>query len=922
MQIRVLLCLFLTFCAVVSCIAQTGITVTGIVADEQTGRPLLGATVANLASEVEVLSDLDGVYRLEAQDGDELRVSYPGYESQTVLTDGRAEYNVLLRLEVEDDVVEVGTRGQVRTEIDRPVPIDVIPQRELALTGQTDLGQQVQFTSPTFNSAKYAINGTTNYADPATLRGMQPDQTLVLINGKRRHQFSALNLNVAPGLGTVITDLNAIPTAALRRVEVLRDGAAAQYGSDAIAGAINLVLEDQVNRGTFRSTIGQYGEGDGETFKNSLNYGLPVGKPGGFFNFTLEHFTFAGTDRSDTYTGALYPAVPDFYEATGPTPDFPYLTNNPRRDRGVYPDDEFRVGVYGSNPNDTYQAFGNFRLPFNDQWSFYSFGGYSKKNIVAEGFFRSPSNRAQGTLEIFPDGFTPSLPGSAIDYSGVAGISRKLPGSWEFDVSYSYGHNELELFNLGSVNPALGILSPTDFEVGQFNFSQQIIDAGVQRNFGSTNTFDNVNLAFGVQYRTDDFEVDRGSEASYARTLVDTIPPVNGKAVGSSGRPGIGIDDENELDRSNFAAYLDTELDITDRFLVAPALRFEDYSDFGAALSGRLALRYSLTDRVAVRGSYNRGFRAPSLAQIGNKVNTTTVQNNEFSVTKQVASDEPGLEELGVDEPTAELSNNYNLGFTSQFADGNLILTLDAYQIDIDDRIVISERIRARDYPAVARAFPGTAEIRFFTNAISTQTRGLDLVAKYRVNLENEHRLNLSAALGLNQTEVVGRAETPEGILAGADDQFRDLQLFGQTAEELFEVAQPRQKLILLADYQLRKVGFTARVTHFGNVKASSAGLSGVDDNVTCPEDGPCVQTFAAKTVTDLSVNASLSRNLILTLGSNNVFDVYPDKYNNFRDGSIGEAGSYANGQVPYSRNSNQFGFSGAYYFLMATLEF
>ncbi len=894
--------------------------ITGTVTDGETSDPLIGASVLVVGTSVGTVTDIDGQFSLEATAGDVLLVSYTGYEPQEVKVDGRTTYAITLRTGVSlDEVTVVGSRGKPRTDVERPVPVDVVSLEELASTGQTDLGQMVQFTSPSFNSAKYGVNGTTNYADPATLRGMSPDQSLVLIGGKRRHQFSTINLNVAPGLGTVVTDLNSIPSFATKRIEILRDGAAAQYGSDAIAGIVNLVLQDQVNQGTFQSTAGIMQEGDGITFKNSINYGFDLGKEGSFLNFTLEHFSFSGTNRSDTYTGSLYPEAPEDYDVTGPTPDYPYLTKDPRAERNVYPDSAFVVGNYGSNENETYQAFANASFPITDEVNVYAFGGYSRKDITAYGFFREPANASRAVLEVFPDGYVPILPGSAIDYSTVVGVNRRLTDAWNLDASYSIGHNELEQFNNNSTNPSLGAATPTEFRVGQYNFTQQIADASVSRNLGEVAGLAGLNLAFGAQYRRDGFEVEAGSEGSYA---VGPLAAEDGKDIGSSARPGIAPEDVFPLSRSNVGVYADVEIDITDQLLVAPALRYENYSDFGGNLSGKLAARYKLTEQFGVRGSYNRGFRAPSLQQIGNRVNTSTVQNGEIVITKQVSSEDARLAQLGVEEPRAEISNNYNVGLTFEADNGAFLVTVDAFQIDIDDRIVIAERLGTEEYPAVNALFPDASEIRFFTNQISTQTRGIDIVASYVRSFDNDQRVNLSLAGAFNRTRVQDQRPTPPEILAGASAENQDLQLLGQTATELIEVAQPREKILLTTAYTRGRFGATARVSYFGNVQAFSTGLSAEDDNVNCDGSDRCVQTFAAKAVTDLSVNIAFNDDFGLALGSNNLFDVYPDKYNNTRDGFVGQAGSYANGQIPYSRNSNQFGFNGRYYYLTATLNF
>ncbi|MEY2942306.1 MAG: hypothetical protein RLY97_320, partial [Pseudomonadota bacterium] len=608
-------------------------------------------------------------------------------------------------------ITVIGSRGKPRSDVNRPVPVDIVSTAELRATGQTDLGQQIQFTSPSFNSAKYGVNGATNFADPASLRGMAPDQVLLLVNGHRRHQFSALNLNVSPGLGTVVSDLNSIPSTAVKRIEVLRDGAAAQYGSDAIAGIVNLTLNDADHGGSVSLTSGIHKAGDGFTVKAAVNQGLKLGGNGGFLNYTLEYFAFDGTNRSDPYNGVLYPATPATYATTGPTAAFPYTTANPRTDRNVYPQGDFVVGNYGANRNRTYQAFLNSELPVSDTVTAYLFGGYSRKDIRAFGFFRAPATTANSSLSIFPDGYVPILPGTSIDYSVNGGLKTELSG-WKIDLAYGYGHNHLDQRALNTVNASLGSASPTEFYVGRTVFSQQVVDLTGSKDLGAVGGINDLNLAMGAQWRRDNFQVLQGDPASYA------IGPLalTGKAAGANGRPGYAPADENNLSRRNIAAYIDLEADISDALLLTTALRYENYSDFGGNVSGKLAMRYKLTGGLALRGSYNRGFRAPSLAQIGNRVTTSTVQNNVITQTKQISSDDPRLALLGVPAPKAEISDDFGAGFTGDL--GKVTFTVDAFQINIKDRIAITDTITTANFPAVTALFPGVKEIRFFTNQI------------------------------------------------------------------------------------------------------------------------------------------------------------------------------------------------------------
>lgn len=810
-------------------------------------------------------------------------------------------------------ITVIGSRGKPRTDVERPVAVDVVSAVELRTTGQTDLGQQVQFTSPSFNSSKFGVNGATNFADPASLRGMSPDQVLVLVNGKRRHQFSALNLNVSPGLGTVVTDLNSIPSAAIERIEVLRDGAAAQYGSDAIAGVINLTLNNASEGGSINVTSGINKEGDGYTIKTALNHGFKLGNSGGFINYTLEYFGADGTNRSDPYDGVLYPTAPSPY--TGPTATFPYTTATPRTDRGVYPQGAFVVGNYGSNRNRTYQAFVNSEVPLSDAVTAYLFGGYSRKNIQAYGFFRAPATFANSNLTIFPDGYVPILPGRSVDWSVNGGVKGEL-GGWDVDLSYGFGHNHLDQWAKNTVNASLGAASPTSFYVGRTEFNQQVVELTGAKDFDSVLGMESLNVAMGLQWRRDNFQVHRGDPASYA------IGPLtlSGKAAGANGRPGYAPQDENDLSRRNIGAFVDVEADVTDRLLLTAALRYENYSDFGGNVSGKFAGRFKLSDSLGLRASYNRGFRAPSLAQIGNRVNTSTVQNGLILQTQQISSDDVRLARLGVPDPKAEISDSFAGGITGDF--GQLTITLDAFQINIKDRIAITDGILVANFPAVAAQFPGVREIRFFTNQIDTRTRGVDLVATYRLPLGGDNKLSMTLAGSHAQTKVLRQRSTPAALIAGASAANQALPLVGLTAIELIEVAQPQTKVLFSANADFGDVTLGTRASYFGSVKAFSTGLSASDQNVTCNSANRCVQTFAGKALFDLNLTYRFSDTFSVTAGGNNIFDTYPDKWNARRFGAVGEAASYSNGQTPYTRNAGQFGFNGAYYYLTANVNF
>ena len=916
--------------------AMAPIPVSGRVVDER-GAGMPGVTVLEQNTTNGTGTDGDGRFSLKVQPGAILVVSAVGYKTQQLVVGTRASFEVRMAPSATDlgDVTVVGSRGLPRTDVERPMPVDVLNAKELQLTGQTDLGQQVQFNSPSFNSAKTGVNGVANYADPASLRGLSPDQVLVLVDGKRRHQFSALNLNVTVGSGTVVTDLNAIPSLAIERIEVLRDGAAAQYGSDAIAGVINLGLNKSTGVATVKTQFGLTQEGDGKQYLAGANYGVKLGKDNpGYLNFTLQYQHQGQTNRSDNYVGGIYtpfPALPGQPTATQIENE-----NKARAAAGnVYPavGQPLKVGVYGSNQADIYQGFYNLGVPLGGSgWSVYSFGGYSRKDILAYGFFRNAQPNNVNYSPVQPNGYLPELPGRSDDYSAVVGLNRKVAGGWNLDFSTGYGYNYLDLFANKTANPSMGTASPTDFYVGRSAFGQSTSEVNVSRNYTGLLGTKSFNIAFGSQFRVDQFILEKGSPESYfvgplaGATAPGVTPARTAKATGSSGRPGIAPEDETNVTRRNVGVYVDLESDITERLLLTTALRYENYSDFGSNLSGKFAGRFKITEGISLRGSINRGFRAPSLQQTFNSVSTSTVQGGVIVQTKQLRNNDERLNPLGVADPKAETSWNYSVGVAAKVSDA-LLFTLDAYQIDITDRIINSERIIKSNVKALQTpAFANINEIRFFTNAIDTRTRGVDLVSTYKTEFSERSRLSASLALTFNETNISRFGDTPAALQAGTTAK---VLLIDTVSIGLIERAQPRQKILLSATYTYGKFSLTPRATYFGAVVAydKPANIPDVPAKAATPTTpatpfipGRYVkhisQEFGGKTIFDLSLVYTPVRAVSLTVGANNFTNVYPDKVDASR------FLSYSNGEIPYSRNVAQFGFNGAYYYTNATFTF
>jgi iron complex outermembrane receptor protein len=872
------------------------------------GEAIPGVSVLVKGTSRGTVTNNDGEFNIFAKEGDILILSFVGFEKQEVkITSANQAITIIMKEDISQlgEVVVVGSRSTVaRTNVERPVPVDVISAKELQTTGQTELGQQVQFMSPSFNSAKNGINGVANYADPASLKGLSPDQMLILIDGKRRHQFAALNSNVTVGKGTVVTDMNSIPSLALERMEILRDGAAAQYGSDAIAGIANMVLKKSVNNGTALIQYGITSKGDGGGYTVGLNYGFSLGKKASL-NITGSYQDVKGTDRSDPYNpqpagaGGTYTGIYTNVAAT----DQALLKSRGYWGDGTY--GSFRPTTYGSNAMKSGQVFYNLDVPLSQKLSLYSFGGFSNKDVFAQAFLRTALPTGGTTNpDLYPDGYVPQLPGTSVDVSYLVGLKYKSSRGWNWDFSTGYGKNYLDQSAKNSSNASLGASSPKDFYIGRIGFGQSLTEINTSKTMLGVMGTKSLSLAFGGQYRVDNFTLATGDEASYQ---VGPLAATRNKTPGSQGRVGIDKADITDKNRSNVGLYVDIESDITNRFLLAGALRYENYSDFGSNISGKLATRLKITEDFAIRGSINKGFRAPLLQQIANAATTSTVQNGVIRSTKQLPSDDIRLAKIGIEDPKPETSWNYNLGITAKLG-ANFLFTVDAYQIDITDRIIVTENLNVNNIIALKNNFTGFQEITFFTNAINTGTKGIDVVASYKQALGARSKLTASVALTVNRTEITSVKATPAALQL---DTKAPILLIDTVSRALIETSQPHSKVLISVGYQIGKLSLNLRSSYFGEVTAWEK----LSRPVTGTSNLHQSQTFGGKNLFDASVVYSLNKFLTITVGGNNITDVYPDKVNsNYL--------SYSNGQVPYSRNVNQFGFNGSYYYGNLMIKF
>ncbi|TGD81152.1 TonB-dependent receptor [Hymenobacter wooponensis] len=893
------------------------ITVTGRVTNAA-GQSQPGVTVLERGTTNGTSTDADGRFSLSVSPAATLVVSAIGSTTQQIPVSGRTTVDVRLadNETTLNEVVVTGSRAaEGRSNILTTSPVDVISAREIKAYAQTDVTQILTYIAPSFQSTRQTVTDGTDFVDPATLRGLGPDQVLVLVNGKRRHTSALVNINGTPGRGSVGTDMNVIPPAAIKRIEVLREGAAAQYGSDAIAGVINIQLKDDTTGVQASSTVGQTYEGDGELVQADANVGIGLGGRG-FLDLSGQFSNRSYVDRSGRDTAPL------IYLGTT-TGNYPSGLSDDQK-RALKAQDDALVAERGFNRRDirvgssdvrTYGTFLNagYTLAPSIGLEAYVAGGLTRRTGRAGALYRLPSQVLQNDPSIYPNGFLPFINSTVDDASIITGIRGNVLG-FAADLSNTYGRNSLRYELENTLNASLQN-SPTSFYAGTLVFQQNTVNLGFSRKFTSVPVISTLNVAFGGEFRVDNFQIKPGEEGSYAAGT----RTVNGAraAFGAQGFPGYRPADATDRTRTNVAGYIDLESDITEQLLVSVAGRAERYSDFGSNVSGKLAARYSLTPDVALRGAISNGFRAPSLQQRYFTNSSTQFTSGELRDVLTTNNDDPITRAFGIGSLKQETSNNYSLGLTARLL-RNITLTVDAYQIDIDDRIVLSSQF-SRSTDAVAAILNANQRpnqnpvqgVQFFANAVNTRTRGIDIVANQRLTLSADSRLTLTAAANFNETNV--RSFNSSEFI----DNNASLQntLFDRAQRARLENGQPRSKINLSADYGYKIFSVNVRTVRFGEIQTKDAN----------PDRSYIDQTFSAKWVTDLVLSAQVLKQVGVSIGVNNLFDVYPDRLyqdpnNNEQSLNYTTLDATNRGRFPYS--SNQFGYSGGFYFGRVNVSF
>jgi iron complex outermembrane receptor protein len=853
--------------ATVPALSAQGSAITGRVRDASSAAPLPGALISALGSQRTTTSREDGTYRLAVNAGRYVvrvnRIGYaPALDTVTVtagatVTQDFALVSAPLGL---DHVVVTGTRAADRTVLEAPVPIDVFSEADIRETGRTETSQVIQMLAPSINFPRPSVNDGTDHVRPATLRGLGPDQTLVLVNGKRRHTTALVHVNQSVGRGSTSVDLNAIPVSAIERIEILRDGAAAQYGSDAIAGVINIILKSGVQTSLsssvgrslseFEGLGGRASYDDGRVVHVDGNFGRTI-REDGFIHVSGEFRDRQRTNRTrvDTTVQCVAGDV-----RCSEIPDGTSIYDEGKRQSWAGDSESRDVGF-----------FLNSEIPLSADVRLYGFGGYGVRDGLAAGFFRRSSDD-RTVRGLYPNGFLPLIASDIRDGSLALG-ARGTARNWNWDVGGVFGANSFEFNIEQTANVSLGTATPTEFYAGALRLYQAGANVDVSRHFPAT-ALGALNVAFGVDARQDGYKIERGDDASYA---AGNVPILDGPNAGKPAPPftqvfpGFRPVDEADATRTNVGAYIDLEATPVRQLVLATAGRVEHYSDFGSTADGKFAARLELVRNLALRGAVQTGFRAPSLGQshfssvATNFVNVNGV-NTPFEIrTFAVGSD--GARLLGATDLKPEQSVNLSAGITAR-AGNNLSVSADYYDIAIDDRIVLSGNFI---HPSVRQllednGIPGVSGARYFTNAIDTRTRGLDIVLHYGVELGQAGLLRFTGGYNQNETEVTRVSETPSQLAAVST------ALFDRVQRALFERGQPKNSVRLAVDHVYRRLSSSIHASRFGSFTVFQAATNGAQD-----------QTFGAQWVADVALSYTVAGGVDLTVGANNVLDSYPD---------------------------------------------
>ncbi|MFX0557090.1 TonB-dependent receptor [Maribacter sp. CXY002] len=848
-------------------------SVTGKITDDN-GAPLAGVNIVEKGTPNGTTTDFDGNYSIDVSDNAVLVYSYIGFSTVEKAVAGQAVVNVQLSEGVKlDEFIVVGSRTAPRSNTDTPLPVDVVGVKELTSTGQVTFDKALQYRIPSFNTVQTPVNDATSLLDPYEIRNMGPSRTLILINGKRKNLSALLYTQTSPGRGETGADISAIPTDAIKRVEILRDGASAQYGSDAIAGVMNIILKDSPNDGSATIRTGITSEGDGEMFGVAINNGSEIGDDKGFVNYTVDFSKVNLANRPGTVNAA------------GEAGDFGADIADVQEFLSRRPD----AGNINGSPETAAAKFSvNFGYDLSENSSLYANAAYVYKSVNSFANYRTPYWR---TVDDFPyladffpgnnpntaggyDGYVPTFEGLLSDYNGTVGFKSTI-NDWNIDASFTTGGN-LQTYKVNNSHNRNVVYSPStwvdtngngsidDGEVTEGSQlyrenSQQSFDPGgtkFSHNVGNIDISrilsDKVSIGIGAEFRTETFEVIEGELASYDGGGADSFA-------------GASPQNSGKFNRYNIGGYFSLDYDVTDAFLLSGTIRTENYSDFGNAFVYKFSSRYKVSDEFTLRGSISSGFRAPTLHQIyTQKAQYSFVPGQGIQVGGLINNVSTQAKLLGIESLDAETSTNFTVGFGGKIAN-NFSYTLDYYNIAVKDRIVLGSEIGpsgdATNPLDILLANNNLSDVSFFSNAIDTKTSGIDVVLAYKNIIigEGELDLNLSGNYTIQNKRDGAVKDVP--LVANSGQS-----VVNETQEALFFTSRPVTKWILGANYNINKFGLSLNNTFFGKTTFQQQGLS-----------ADLFTEFTPKIVTDLGVNFNATDKFTIALNINNILNVLPE---------------------------------------------
>ncbi|MEB8329203.1 TonB-dependent receptor [Flavobacteriaceae bacterium KMM 6897] len=848
-------------------------TVSGTVKDDA-GLPLAGVNIVEKGTSNGTSSNFDGNYEISVAANATLVFSYVGFTTTEKNVNGQSTINVVLAEGMQlDEFIVVGSRTAPRSNADTPLPVDVIGAKELTSTGQMTFDKALQYRIPSFNTVQTPVNDATSLLDPYEIRNMGPSRTLILINGKRKNLSALLYTQTSPGRGETGADISAIPTDAIKRVEILRDGASAQYGSDAIAGVMNIILKDTPNEGSATIRTGITSEGDGEMFGVALNNGSSIGEDKGFVNYTVDLSKVNLANRPGTVNAAGEAAdfgadIADVQEFLGRRPDAGNINGSPETAAA-----KFSV---------------NLGYDLSENTELYANAAYVYKSVNSFANYRTPYWRTVGDFpylaDFFPgdnpttaggyDGYVPTFEGLLSDYNGTIGFKSTI-NDWNVDASFTTGGN-LQTYKVNQTHNRNVVYSPSVFidangngsvDDGEITEGSELYRANSQQSFDPGGTkfthnvgnidisrllSDKVSIGVGAEFRTETFEVIEGELASYDGGGADSFA-------------GASPQNSGKFNRYNIGGYFSLDYDVTDAFLLSGTVRTENYSDFGNAFVYKFSSRYKVSDAFTLRGSISSGFRAPTLHQIyTQKAQYSFIPGQGIQVGGLINNVSTQAKLLGIPQLDAETSQNFTIGFGGKIA-SQFSYTFDYYNIAVKDRIVLGAEISATGDATnpldILLASNNLSDVSFFSNAIDTKTSGIDVVLSYD---------NIALGQGLLDLNLSGNYT----IQNERDGAVKDIPLVAnagqsvvnETQEALFFTSRPETKWILGANYDINKFGFSLNNTYFGKTTFQQQGL---DNNI--------FTEFTPKIVTDLGINYSATEKLTLALNINNILDVLPE---------------------------------------------